>query len=340
MMRMSNLDILSRDFWKDNRRFADLFNTVLYDGKQVILPEKLMEADSNLSGSIQTKKKEDVFVERRADLIRKFAEDSEYAIFLLENQSHIHYGMPLRVMMYDALGYREECAKKKRENKKNAVYANRDEFLSGMRKEERIHPVFTLVVYYGEKPWDGPRRLKDMMMDMPKWMEKSFSDYSMNLLEIRLSEHTFQNEDVSRLVYMIQHIYRKQIEEMKKECADVYVKKDVIKLAGVITENEEIIKYAEVHKEEEVLNMCEATKQWEEKIRNDVINMMGVRKEGEENLAPEEAIERLKTEGEAKGKAEGILEGRENEKIEIAEKMKEKGYSTKEIEELTGILLH
>ncbi|RHO24211.1 hypothetical protein DW212_09645, partial [Eubacterium sp. AM18-10LB-B] len=71
----------------------------------------------------------------------------------------------------DALGYREECAKKKRENKKNAVYANRDEFLSGMRKEERIHPVFTLVVYYGEKPWDGPRRLKDMMVDMPNWME-------------------------------------------------------------------------------------------------------------------------------------------------------------------------
>ena len=74
-MRMSNLDILSRDFWKDNKRFADLFNTVLYDGKQVIQPEKLMEADSNLSGSIQTKKKEDVFVERRADLIRKFAGD-------------------------------------------------------------------------------------------------------------------------------------------------------------------------------------------------------------------------------------------------------------------------
>ena len=54
--------------------------------------------------------------------------------------------------------------------------------------------------------------------------------------------------------------------------------------------NKEIIRYAEKHKEEEALNMCEATKQWEEKIRNDVINMMGVRKEGEEHLAPEEAI--------------------------------------------------
>ena len=70
-----------QDFWKDNRRFADLFNTVLYDGKQVILPEKLMEADSNLSGSIQTKRRKMSLLKRRADLIRKFAGDSEYAIF-------------------------------------------------------------------------------------------------------------------------------------------------------------------------------------------------------------------------------------------------------------------
>ena len=108
--------------------------------------------------------------------------------------------------------------------------------------------------------------------------------------------------------------------------------------------NKEIIRYAEKHKEEEVLNMCEATKQWEEKIRNDVINMMGVRKEGEENLAPEEAIERLKTEGEAKGKAEGILEGKvkgeHNKSIEIAEKMKAEGFDNALIEKLTGILLH
>ena len=179
-----------------------------------------------------------------------------------------------------------------------------------------------------------------MMVDMPKWMEKSFSDYSMNLLEIRLSEHTFQNEDVSRLVYMIQHIYRKQIVEMKKECADVYVKKDVIKLAGVITENEEIIRYAEEHKEEEVLNMCEATKQWEEEIgrrnTNNIINMMGVRKEGEENLAPEEAIERLKL----KEKTEGEANGEQNKSIEIAEKMKAEGFDNALIEKLTGILLH
>ena len=60
--------------------------------------------------------------------------------------------------------------------------------------------------------------------------------------------------------------------------------------------------------------------------------MMGVRKEGEENLAPEEAIERLKTEGEANGE--------QNKSIEIAEKMKAEGFDNALIEKLTGILLH
>ena len=109
----------------------------------------------------------------------------------------------------------------------------------------------------------------------------------------------------------------------------------VIKLAGVITENEEILNYVKEHKDEEKINMCEATKRWEQrwtrKITDGFINMMGVRKEGEENLAPEEAIKRLKTEGEKKGIAK--------EKIEIAEKMKKEGCSKELIERVTGILL-
>ena len=44
------------------------------------------------------------------------------------------------------------------------------------------------------------------------------------------------------------------------------------------------------------------------KITDGFINMMGVRKEGEENLAPEEAIERLE------------LRGRDEEKMKIAAK--------------------
>ena len=117
-MRMSNLDILSVISGRTTGVLR-IYSTLSYtmENRSFFL-KKLMEADSNLSGSIQTKKKEDVFIERRADLIRKFAGDSEYAIFLLENQSHIHYGMPLRVMLYDALGYREECQRRKEKTKR------------------------------------------------------------------------------------------------------------------------------------------------------------------------------------------------------------------------------
>ena len=58
----------------------------------------------------------------------------------------------------------------------------------------------------------------------------------------------------------------------------------------------------------------------------------------------EEGILQGRKEGRREGRIEGIVEGVEKgkveEKMDIANKMKEKGYSTKEIEELTGILLH
>ena len=90
--------------------------------------------------------------------------------------------------------------------------------------------------------------------------------------------------------------------------------------------------------------MIYSSNQWEYIFSIEDLISIVLRKEGEENLAPEEAIERLKLkekiEGEAKGKAEGILEGKENEKIEIAEKMKAEGFDNALIEKLTGILLH
>ena len=90
--------------------------------------------------------------------------------------------------------------------------------------------------------------------------------------------------------------------------------------------------------------MCEATKQWEEEIgrrnTNNIINMMGVRKEGEESLAPEEAIERLKAAEKNEGILEGKVKGKAEEKMEIAEKMKAEGFDNALIEKLTGILLH
>ena len=61
-----------------------------------------------------------------------------------------------------------------------------DEFVSGMRKEDKFIPVITIVVYYGkEKPWDGARTLYELL-DVGGNEEKILpfvSNYRLNLFD-------------------------------------------------------------------------------------------------------------------------------------------------------------
>ena len=45
-------------------------------------------------------------------------------------------------------------------------FSSPEEFLSGINKSDRFHPIITLVLYYGESLWDGPTCLSDMMISM------------------------------------------------------------------------------------------------------------------------------------------------------------------------------
>ena len=38
-------DIVLKNYWSNNEQFADLFNAVLFDGRQVIHPEELEDVD-------------------------------------------------------------------------------------------------------------------------------------------------------------------------------------------------------------------------------------------------------------------------------------------------------
>ena len=91
----------------------------------------------------------------------------------------------MRHMVYDAMSYLKEYREITRKYKESPEKKTEDEFLSKMRKDDRLHPVITLTVYYGEKQWDGPYCLKDMIVEMPEEIAAIFSDYKMNLLEVR-----------------------------------------------------------------------------------------------------------------------------------------------------------
>lgn len=88
----------------------------------------------------------------------------------LENQSKIHYAMPLRHMIGDAFSYLKEYKELEAKNKKYKNYKTKHEFLSKFQKTDRLHPIVTICIYYGEDEWDGPRSLIDML-DIPEEFE-------------------------------------------------------------------------------------------------------------------------------------------------------------------------
>ncbi len=100
-------DVILKDFWRQNERFADLFNAVIFHGKQVIKPEDLTERDTDMSGIIQFKGYQET-LERTRDVVKKMAYGVEFAVLGIESQQKIHYAMPLRTMLYDSLGYLKE----------------------------------------------------------------------------------------------------------------------------------------------------------------------------------------------------------------------------------------
>lgn len=203
--------------------------------------------------------------------------------------------MPLRHIIYDAMGYLKEYQEITRNYKRLDVKSSDpDEFLSKMRKEDRMHPIITLTIYTGEKAWDGPCSLKDMIVEMPKEIAAVFSDYKMNLLEVRDSAgYVFQNEDVQSAFEITREVFVGNFDGIRERYRDKRISSEALSLIGQMAGSIELV---EMGKSMEVTNMCTV-------------------------------LERLKAEGIEQGMEKGV------EKTVIS--MLKKNYSISEICEIT-----
>ena len=74
-------------------------------------------------------------IRRSRDIVKKMSQGIEYNILGLEIQDKIHYGMPLRTMTYDTLGYIKEYNDIRNRHKQNNDLCHTSEsFLSGINK--------------------------------------------------------------------------------------------------------------------------------------------------------------------------------------------------------------
>lgn len=90
-------DIIFKEFWRRNDCFASLFNTVVFEGEEVIKPEELSELDTDVSNIVEFNEYKET-LSRARDVVKKAAYSIDFVIMGLENQCKMHYGMPLRVV--------------------------------------------------------------------------------------------------------------------------------------------------------------------------------------------------------------------------------------------------
>lgn len=135
-------DIILKNYWRDNERFADLFNAVLFGGEQVIQPDELEDLDAESSTILEHRKHAEGITASR-DNIKVRKKSAAYGIELVmlgnESQEHIDYAMPMRVMGYDYSAYKKQYDSNAVKCK-NADGMEEDEYLSRMKRTDRFLP--------------------------------------------------------------------------------------------------------------------------------------------------------------------------------------------------------
>lgn len=262
-------DIKLKEFWRNNEHFADLFNAAIFNGEQFINPKNLYEMDTDTSAIIRSANYNES-IKRNRDVVKKMYNGIEYNILGLELQDKTHYAMPLRTMTYDTLGYIKEYNDIKSFHKQNKKsFSSPEEFLSGISRTDRFHPIITLVLYYGEVPWDGPLCLSDMMVPIPDNIKKLFSDYKLNLVQILDSDkYTFYNNDVKNVFNIINKIYNKDIQSLYNEYNSYNINYDVIELISIVTSTPRLLEFCNKQEQGGKVNMCKAFEELENEWTN------------------------------------------------------------------------
>ena len=265
-------DIVLKNYWSGNEEFADLFNAVLFGGSQIIRADELENEDTEDSVVLEHRKQAEG-VKAARDNIKIMKKSTAYGVQLvllgLESQEHIHYNN-------NARQYKKQSAQQD-------ARLDEHEFLSKMKKTDRLLPVVTIVIYYGEKVWDAATSLHGIL-DIPAEMAPYVNDYRMLLVEARQNNlyfHNGNNQDLFNLFEIL--LDQNNSIRDKKEKAIEYTK------------------------EHEVSDMILKTVAG---AANCKIDFAALKQEGGNSMWSvfEETAKEGEARGEARGKAEGIID--------------------------------
>lgn len=302
---MGKEDIKLKAYLEDARRYADLWNGSVFNGEQILKPEELQVVSPVLAKAYG----ENV-LEKTRDLVMMQSGTGQYfAVYAVENQENIDYSMPARIMLQEALEYNRQIRKIMRENRMkdeeyrtgqgSSVFQNAGERMYMVRKTDKLYPIVTLIIYWGEEEWDGPKSLWEMIAfgedgtSFGKELRRLIPEYSLHFLDLTKFEHFeyFKTELRPLLeLYQKRNYKEKFIEYLKDYRNCMNMDDESWYLLSNLTHSKDIRRLIrEKQRREGNEGMCRALEEWKADC---------------------------KAEGKIEGKIEGRIEGRIESKVE------------------------
>lgn len=262
---MQKQNVISIDYLENPARFADLLNGYVYHGEVRVQAGDIRELSSTVPRISKKKKGQQIQAQVvTADIVREMSVEMKAVIVALENQTDIHYAMPVRVMNLESSNYHTQWRRTAKQHAEKRDL-NGAEYLSGFSKEDKLVPTITIVVYFGDEPWDGPISLKEMMdmEDYPPELQELIEDYHIHLLEVRKYKNLEHfHTDLKYVFGFLQKEkskdeLRKYVQENSAEfehlCEDAY---DMI---SVMSHSGELLEYKQENVSDKGgTNMCQA----------------------------------------------------------------------------------
>ena len=222
---------------------ADLYNGCLYEGEEVILPGQLSEVQKNYSRTLMNYGRNGLRKHRERDAIKMFSNRKMMVLLAAEAQNNLHLAMPFRCMEYDTEEYSRQLKKLYEEN--SGMLTDSTEYLSRLRRTDRLIPVVTLVIYHGEEEWNAPKRLSDMLklQGIDEKLKSLITDYPIHVFCLKDLQEEYFHTNLRELIGLMKR---------QKNKEDLLEKKT---------------KY--LKEESEEYDMCKAMEDWAEECRNE-----------------------------------------------------------------------
>lgn len=180
---MGKADLTEKNLLRYKDVFSDVANVNLFHGEKVLAEEDIVEEQTEL---IFKSPVDGNLGQLFLDVPMKCKKaGTDFVFICMENQSDICNIMPVRDMGYQYVKYTDQIKLWQKKNKKNNNYPS--PITKVIHDNQKLKPVITLVLNYGNESWSNPICLYDLL-DIPneykKYLEPWITNHQINVINL------------------------------------------------------------------------------------------------------------------------------------------------------------